>query len=96
MKKKGAGTQRESQICSRQFITKLVRKIMVLSDKVIRSLSALIYCRDFDTTTLRELIDFEGRLIHEDPQPGVPRVAIHRPPRASMQDMYERMGNMEI
>ncbi|GKC60049.1 hypothetical protein Tco_1087647, partial [Tanacetum coccineum] len=59
-------------------------------------LSALIYCRDLDMTTLRELIDSEGRLIPEDPQPGVPRVGIPRPPRASMQDLYDRMGRMEI
>nr|GEW14913.1 hypothetical protein [Tanacetum cinerariifolium] len=32
-----------------------------------------------DTTTLRELIDSEGRLILEVPKPGVPRVAIPRP-----------------
>ncbi|GKD01366.1 hypothetical protein Tco_1171640, partial [Tanacetum coccineum] len=68
----------------------------VLSDEVLRSLSAPIYCRDLDTTTLRELIESEGRLIPEAPWPGVPRVAIPRPPRASMQDLYERMGNIEI
>ncbi|GKA11440.1 hypothetical protein Tco_0690986 [Tanacetum coccineum] len=38
---------------------------------------------DLDTITLRDLIDSEGRLIPEDPQPGVPRVGIPRPPRAS-------------
>nr|GEX45954.1 retrotransposon Orf1 [Tanacetum cinerariifolium] len=52
--------------------------------------------RDLDTTTLRELIDSEGRLIPEDLQPGVPRVGIPRPPKASMQDLYDRMGSMEI
>ncbi|GKG30272.1 hypothetical protein Tco_0420170 [Tanacetum coccineum] len=51
-------------------------------------MSAPIYCRDLDTTTLRELIDSEGRLIPEDPQPDVPRVAIPRSQRASMQDLY--------
>ncbi|GJY81180.1 hypothetical protein Tco_0493931 [Tanacetum coccineum] len=96
MKRKGAGTQRESQICCGQFISKLARKSRVLTDGVIRRLSAPIYCRDLDTTTLRELIDFEGRLIPEDPQPSVPRVGIPRPPRASMQDLYDRMGRMEI
>ncbi|GKB25456.1 hypothetical protein Tco_0864857 [Tanacetum coccineum] len=94
--RKGAGTQKESQICCGQFITKISKKARVLSDEVIRSLSALIYCRDLDTTTMRELIDSEGRLILEDPQPGVPRVAIPRPPRASLQDLYKRMGSMEI
>ncbi|GJT31576.1 hypothetical protein Tco_0921995 [Tanacetum coccineum] len=96
MKKKGAGTQKESQICCGQFIMKIARKVRVLSDVVLRSLSAPIYCKDLDTTTLRELIDSEGRLILKYPQPGVPRVAIPRPPRASMQDLYNRMGNMEI
>ncbi|GKD60606.1 hypothetical protein Tco_1298115, partial [Tanacetum coccineum] len=96
MKRKGAGTQNERQICCGQFITKLARKSRVLTNDVIRSLSALIYYRDLDTTTLRELIDFEGRLIPEDPQSGVPRVGIPRPPRASMQDLYDRMGRMEI
>ncbi|GKA08383.1 hypothetical protein Tco_0687714 [Tanacetum coccineum] len=51
---------------------------------------------DLDTTTLRDLIDSDGKLIPEDPQPGVPRVGIPRPPRASMQDLYDRMGHMEI
>ncbi|GJX89695.1 retrotransposon ORF1 [Tanacetum coccineum] len=89
-------SERESMICCGQFITKIDRKARVLSDEVIRSLSALIYCRDLDTITLRELIDSEGRLILEDPQSGVPRVVIPRPPRTSMQDLYERMGSMEI
>ncbi|GJY45960.1 hypothetical protein Tco_0435023 [Tanacetum coccineum] len=78
------------------FITKIVKKTRVLTDDVIRSMSALIYCRYFDTTTLREFTDSEGRLIPEDPQPGVPRVGIPRPLRVSMQDLYDRMGSMEI
>ncbi|GJT25507.1 putative reverse transcriptase domain-containing protein [Tanacetum coccineum] len=45
--------------------------------------------RDLDTITLRDLIDSGGKLIPEDPQPGVPRVGIPRPPRASMQDLYQ-------
>ncbi|GKE39609.1 hypothetical protein Tco_1463014, partial [Tanacetum coccineum] len=89
MKRKGAGTQKESQICCGQFISKIARKCRVLTEDVVRSLSALIYCRDLDTITLRDLIDSEGKLIPEDPQPGVPRVGIPRPPRASMQDGYQ-------
>ncbi|GJU52446.1 retrotransposon ORF1 [Tanacetum coccineum] len=96
MKKKGVGTQRESQICCGQFITKITRKARVLTDAVLRSLSAPIYCRDLDTTILRELIDSEGRLIPEDPQSGVPRVGIPRPPIASMQDLYDKMSSIEI
>ncbi|GKC63741.1 hypothetical protein Tco_1096339 [Tanacetum coccineum] len=96
MKRKGAETQKESQICCGQFIFKLGRKYRVLTEDVVRSLSAPVYCRDLDTTTLRDLIDFDGKLIPEDPQSGVPRVGIPRPPRASMQDLYDRMGRMEI
>ncbi|GJT40120.1 hypothetical protein Tco_0939985 [Tanacetum coccineum] len=88
MKRKGAGTQKESMICCRQFITKLARKERVLSDEVLRSLSSPVYCKDLDTTTLRELIDSEGRLNPEDLQPDVPRVAIPRAHKASMQDLY--------
>nr|GEV35215.1 hypothetical protein [Tanacetum cinerariifolium] len=96
MKRKGAGTQRDSLICYRQSITKISRKEIVLSDEVLRSLGALIYYRDLDTTTLKELIDSEGRLIPEASQSHVPRVAIPRLLKASMQDLYERMGSMEI
>ncbi|GJZ56819.1 hypothetical protein Tco_0612313 [Tanacetum coccineum] len=39
---------------------------------------------------------YEGRLIPEDPQPGVSKVSIPRPPRSSMQELYDRMGRMEI
>ncbi|GJX52064.1 hypothetical protein Tco_0717447 [Tanacetum coccineum] len=65
-------------------------------DEEEKSLSAPVYCRDLDTTTLRDLIDSDGKLIPEDPQPGVPRVGIPRPLRAYMQDLYDRMGRMEI
>nr|GEW13914.1 hypothetical protein [Tanacetum cinerariifolium] len=40
--------------------------------------------RALDTTTLRELIESEGRLILKAPVSDVPRVAIPRPPRALM------------
>ncbi|GKF04049.1 hypothetical protein Tco_0034717, partial [Tanacetum coccineum] len=96
MKRKGAGTQKESQICGGQFISKLARKCKVLTEDVVRSLCAPIYCRDLDTITLRDLIDSKGKLIQEDLQPGVPRVGITRPLRASMQDLYDRMSRMEI
>nr|GEW28829.1 hypothetical protein [Tanacetum cinerariifolium] len=96
MKRKGTGTQRDSLICCRQFIMKIARKARVLSDEVLRSLSSPIYCRALDTTTLRELIEFEGRLIPKAPQPCVHRVTIPIPQRASMQELYERMGSMEI
>nr|GEW76785.1 hypothetical protein [Tanacetum cinerariifolium] len=74
----------------------IARKARVLTDVVLRSLSDPIYCRDLDTTTLRELIDSKGRLILEDPQPGVPRIGIPRPLIVSMQDLYDKMGSIEI
>nr|GEZ75984.1 hypothetical protein [Tanacetum cinerariifolium] len=42
MKRKEAGTQKESQICCGQFISKISKKSRVLTDDVLRSLSALI------------------------------------------------------
>ncbi|GKD49468.1 hypothetical protein Tco_1278444 [Tanacetum coccineum] len=67
MKRKRAGTQKESQICYGLFILKIARKCRVLTEDVVRSLSAPIYCRDLDMTPSRDLIDFEGKLIPEDP-----------------------------
>ncbi|GKF03646.1 hypothetical protein Tco_0030569, partial [Tanacetum coccineum] len=96
MKRKGVGTKKESQICCGQFISKIARKCRVLTEDVVRSLSASIYFRDLDTITLRDLIDSDGTLIPEDPQPGIPRVGIPRPPRASMQDLYDGVGRMKI
>ncbi|GKF03336.1 hypothetical protein Tco_0030259, partial [Tanacetum coccineum] len=51
MKRKGVDTQKESQICRGQYISKIARKCRVLTEDVVRSLSALIYYRDLDTTT---------------------------------------------
>ncbi|GJX08341.1 hypothetical protein Tco_0196273 [Tanacetum coccineum] len=48
--------------------------------------------RALDTTTLRELIDSEGRLIPEVPALGVPRVAIPRGPRPSI--VFEHMDGV--
>ncbi|GJY08912.1 hypothetical protein Tco_0377097 [Tanacetum coccineum] len=50
-------------------------------------------------TVSRELIDSEDRLIPDILVDNVPRVAAQRTPRvqrALMQDLYERMGSMEI
>nr|GEZ57588.1 hypothetical protein [Tanacetum cinerariifolium] len=72
------------------------KEVESIDNDVLRSLSAPIYCRYLDTSTLRELIDSESRLILEDPHPGVPRVSIPRPLRESMQDLYDRIGRIEI
>nr|GEX61156.1 hypothetical protein [Tanacetum cinerariifolium] len=95
-----AGSSRSKRLRQQEiveeFIPKLARKCKVLTEDVVRSLSAPIYCRDLDATTLRDLINSDGKLIPEDPQPSVPRVGIPRPPRASMLDLYDMMGRMEI
>ncbi|GKG12587.1 hypothetical protein Tco_0346824, partial [Tanacetum coccineum] len=99
MKRKGAGGQKDSQICCGQFISNIARKSRVLTKEIIRSLSTPVYCRDLDRTTLRELIDSEDRLIPDIPNDDVQRVATQRAPRvqrASMQEIYERMGSKEI
>nr|GEY97735.1 hypothetical protein [Tanacetum cinerariifolium] len=64
--------------------------------EVLNVLSAPIYCRSLDATTLRELIGPNERLISEDPSPGVPRFAMPRPLRLTLQDLSDRMGRMEI
>ncbi|GJY21358.1 putative reverse transcriptase, RNA-dependent DNA polymerase [Tanacetum coccineum] len=95
MKRKGAGSQKESMICCGQFITKIAKRKNLLFKEVLNSLSASIYYRSLDTTTLRELIDYEGRLIHEAPKLGVPGVAIPRPLRESMYPgVFEHMAGV--
>ncbi|GJV14637.1 hypothetical protein Tco_1359960 [Tanacetum coccineum] len=82
-----------------QFISKIARKSRVLTEEIVRTLSNPIYCRDLNRTTLRELIDSKDRLIPDILVDDVPRVAAQRAPRvqrASMQDLYERIGSMEI
>ncbi|GJY11625.1 hypothetical protein Tco_0380934, partial [Tanacetum coccineum] len=80
-KRKGAGNQKDSHICCGQFISKIARKSRVLTEETIHSLSTLVYCRDLDRTTLRELIDSEDRLIPDIPIDDVPRVAAQRASR---------------
>ncbi|GJU31882.1 retrovirus-related pol polyprotein from transposon TNT 1-94 [Tanacetum coccineum] len=80
----------------REEIKKVDRGITMINHTQAEAIGILTNVLYLDTTTLRELIESEGRLIPKDPQPGVPRVAIPRPPRASMHDFYERMGSMKI
>ncbi|GJX98001.1 hypothetical protein Tco_0355020 [Tanacetum coccineum] len=82
--------------CCGQFITRIAKKMSLLTDEVLDGQSAPIYCRLLDATTLRELIGSNRRLIIKDPTPGVPKVTMPRPPRPTMQDLYDRMGRIEI
>nr|GEW35298.1 hypothetical protein [Tanacetum cinerariifolium] len=79
-----------------KFITKIARRANLLTDEVLDGLSALVYCRPLDSTTLREVIDSNRRLIIEESTHGDPRVAIPRTSRHSISDIYDRMGRMEI
>ncbi|GJV97791.1 hypothetical protein Tco_1549368 [Tanacetum coccineum] len=96
LKRKGVGAQRESMICCGLFVTRMAKKIRLLTDEVLDGLSAPIYCRSLDAATLRELIGPNRRLITKDLTPGVPRFAMPRPPRPKLKDLYDRMGRMEI
>ncbi|GJU22161.1 zinc knuckle CX2CX4HX4C containing protein [Tanacetum coccineum] len=96
LKREGVESHRKSMICCGQFITRMAKKISLLVDEVLDGLSVLIYCRPLDATTLSELIDSNKRLIAEDLALGVLRVAMTRPLRPTMQDLYDIMGNMEI
>ncbi|GJV17519.1 hypothetical protein Tco_1362842 [Tanacetum coccineum] len=97
--KEGSGSQKASRICIWSIHLKIARKSRVLIEEIIHSLSTPVYCRDLDRTTLRELIDSEDRLIPNILVDDVQRVAAQRAlrdQRASMQDLYECMGSMEI
>ncbi|GKF60156.1 hypothetical protein Tco_0176942, partial [Tanacetum coccineum] len=94
--RKGVGSQKESMIYCGQFITRIARGRNLVTEDVLRSLSVPIYYRALDATTHRELINTDGRLIPEDAQPGAPRAVMPRDQRASIQDLYDRMGSMEI
>ncbi|GKA33580.1 hypothetical protein Tco_0720009 [Tanacetum coccineum] len=91
MVRKGAGTQKEIQICCGQFISKIARKCMILTEDVVRNLSAPIYCRDLDTITLRDLINSDGKLIPEDPQPVYQELVFLDLREHTSQDLYDKM-----
>ncbi|GJV04640.1 hypothetical protein Tco_1338209 [Tanacetum coccineum] len=66
------------------------------NEEVLNGLSAPTYYRALDRITLRELIGPNGKLFTEAPMPSALRVAMHVPLRPSMQDLYDKMGNMKI
>ncbi|GJR35999.1 reverse transcriptase domain-containing protein [Tanacetum coccineum] len=56
MKRKGKCKQEGSQIVCGQFVTKLAKRLRLLTNDVLDTLRAPIICRTLDTTTLRKLI----------------------------------------
>nr|GFA83333.1 hypothetical protein [Tanacetum cinerariifolium] len=93
---KGIDTQEGRMIVYGQFVTKLAKKMQLLTYDVLDGLNASIQCRFVDATTLRELIGPDGRLIAENPAPGVSRFAIPRPLRSTLQDLSDKIGHMKI
>ncbi|GJW60043.1 hypothetical protein Tco_0109378, partial [Tanacetum coccineum] len=93
-KKKGVGTQRESLICCGQFVTRIAKRLGILSDEVLNGLSARTYCRTLDANILRELIDSNGRLILEEIAPSIPRVATPRGSRPTTSDLYDKISQL--
>nr|GEZ21003.1 hypothetical protein [Tanacetum cinerariifolium] len=53
-----------------KFITRMARRMNLLSKAVLNGLSTLTYCRALDRITLKELIGPNERLITEAPMPG--------------------------
>ncbi|GJR15440.1 hypothetical protein Tco_0798092 [Tanacetum coccineum] len=56
MKRKRAGTKKESQICCGQFISKIAKEVQGVDKEVVRRLSALNYYRIWIRLTLDDLI----------------------------------------
>ncbi|GJX40958.1 hypothetical protein Tco_0255948 [Tanacetum coccineum] len=95
MNKKGVGTQRESLICYGQFVTRIVKRLGMLSDEVLNGLSAQTYCRTLDANILRKLIGSNRRLIPEEIAPSIPRVATPKAPRPATSDLYDKISQLE-
>ncbi|GKB51755.1 hypothetical protein Tco_0902508 [Tanacetum coccineum] len=95
MKKKGVGTQRESLICCGQFVTRIAKRLSILSDEVLNGLNAPSYCRTLDGNILRELIGSNGRLIPKEIAPSTPRVATPRASRPTTSNVYDKISQLE-
>ncbi|GJX09191.1 hypothetical protein Tco_0199050 [Tanacetum coccineum] len=96
MKKKGIGIQRESLICYGQFVTRIAKRLSVLSNAMLNGLNVPTYCRLLDANTLRELICSNGRLIPEETTPSILRVTTPRAIYPTTYDVYDTIGQLEI
>ncbi|GJU68332.1 retrotransposon ORF1 [Tanacetum coccineum] len=95
MKKKGVGTQKESLICCGQFVTRIAKRLGILSDEVLNWLSTLNYYRTLDANILRELISSNRRLIPKEIAPSIPIVATPRAPRPTTSNLYDKISQLE-
>ncbi|GKA12610.1 hypothetical protein Tco_0692156 [Tanacetum coccineum] len=62
LKKKGVGSQKDSMICCGQIITKIAKKMHLLTNEVLNTLSAPNYCRALDATTLKGIDQLKGKV----------------------------------
>nr|GEV77202.1 UBN2 domain-containing protein [Tanacetum cinerariifolium] len=84
---------REEKFGLSRSLTSTIRSLIL---RVIHKMITYGLCQrttgNLDTITFRNLTDSDSKLIPEDPQLGVPRVGIPRPPRASMyHGVFEHM-----
>ncbi|GJY73052.1 hypothetical protein Tco_0477483 [Tanacetum coccineum] len=95
MKKKGVGTQRESLIYCGWFVTRIAKRLSILSDDVLNGLSSPTYCRTMDANILRELIGSNGRLIPEEIAHSILRVITPRASRPTTSDLFDKISQLE-
>ncbi|GKF37019.1 hypothetical protein Tco_0113777, partial [Tanacetum coccineum] len=82
-------------ICCGQFVTKIAKRLGILTDEVLDGLSVPTYYRALDVLTLRELTGPNSRLIAEDPTPSILRVATPRGIRLTIIDLHDKIDRME-
>ncbi|GKE70945.1 hypothetical protein Tco_1529017, partial [Tanacetum coccineum] len=82
-------------VMTRQFVTRIEKRLGILSDVVLNGLSALTYCRTFDANILRELIGSNGRLIPEEIALSIPRVVTPKTQRPTTSDLYNKISQLE-
>ncbi|GJS57224.1 hypothetical protein Tco_0652008 [Tanacetum coccineum] len=77
------------------WVTKIAKRLGILTNEVLDGLSALTICRALDVLTLRELTGPNERLIVKDPTPGIPRVATPRGTCPTITDLHDTIDHME-
>ncbi|GJW52536.1 hypothetical protein Tco_0096621 [Tanacetum coccineum] len=82
-------------ISSEEELHLIAKRLDILTDEVLDGLSAPTYCRASDVITLKELTDPNGRLISEDPAPGILRVATPKGPCPTITELYDKISRIE-
>ncbi|GJT14117.1 hypothetical protein Tco_0861159 [Tanacetum coccineum] len=91
IKRKGAGSQKDSQICCSQFISKIARKSRVLTEEIVRTL-----INDVLEIAARELQEYQGIFEHIVRFYNVPLQGDYNPPGyAQPRDRNEGSGDWD-